>query len=130
MSYATYDFSESVDRAPISRSDIERVVSAWGQGNENTGSNKWHEEGGGTEWSGGFLLMLKDGTYGYLTGWCDYTGWGCQDGIEFHRFSERPTHADLLAKHEAWSQPPDESEWDIEPADLNRWLQTAEAQRP
>ena len=31
-------------------------------------------------WTGGFVLKLKDGRFAYLTGWCDYTGWGCQDG--------------------------------------------------
>ena len=23
---------------------------------------------------------LKDGRWWFLTAWCDYTGWGCQDG--------------------------------------------------
>lgn len=33
-----------------------------------------------------WLLAMKDGTYAYATGWCDYTGWSCQSGgdIEFY----------------------------------------------
>lgn len=26
------------------------------------------------------LFRLHDGRYALLTGWCDTTGWGCQDG--------------------------------------------------
>jgi len=33
---------------------------------ENDGEN-WH-----------WLLLLNDGTFAYLTGGCDYTGWDCQ----------------------------------------------------
>lgn len=34
---------------------------------ENDGPN-WH-----------WVIALKDRTYAYVTGGCDYTGWGCQD---------------------------------------------------
>ena len=26
------------------------------------------------------LVLLKDGRFAYLDGWCDYTGWDCQGG--------------------------------------------------
>jgi hypothetical protein len=26
---------------------------------------------------------MKDGTFGSAEGWCDYTGWDCQSGVEF-----------------------------------------------
>lgn len=26
------------------------------------------------------MFRLNDGRYAFLTAWCDYTGWGCQDG--------------------------------------------------
>lgn len=26
------------------------------------------------------VVKLKDGRYAFITAWCDYTGWGCQDG--------------------------------------------------
>ena len=29
------------------------------------------------------VIKLANGKYGYLTGWCDYTGWSCQDGANF-----------------------------------------------
>lgn len=30
----------------------------------------------GTDWSGGFVIEFQSGRWGYLSGWCDYTGWG------------------------------------------------------
>lgn len=31
-----------------------------------------------------WLCAMKDHTYAYATGGCDYTGWGCQDWGESH----------------------------------------------
>jgi len=60
----------------------------------------------GGEWSGGFVVELADGQFAHVTGWCDYTGWGCQDGASF------TLHATL---GEIEPKP----YWDKEPADLN-----------
>lgn len=75
MSYTVYDFSESLDRLNavdhgFAREDVRGCLAAWG------------ETGDMAEWEGGFLLLLRDGRAAYLTGWCDTTGWGCQDGIQ------------------------------------------------
>lgn len=130
MSYAVYDFTESLSRVGVQAVDIERVVSAWGKGNESEEgiAHYRHSEDTGTEWSGGFLCALRDGSFVYITGWCDYTGWGCQDGASVYRFGELPTRDVILAaaKDEYGDVPPD-SEWDTEPADLNRWLSAAAA---
>ena len=32
----------------------------------------------GESWIGAF--QLNDGRYIFISAWCDYTGWGCQDG--------------------------------------------------
>lgn len=123
MSYTTDDFSESIARWPLKASEIECVLSAWGKGSgmgEDAGHFKWADDGA-TEWSGGFLMRLKDGRYAYLTGWCDYTGWGCQDGVEVFYFDAQPDAATILVGS-GDTHAPDASEWDIEPADLNRWL--------
>lgn len=110
MDYDLYDFTESVQRSKIEESDIKHVKAAWG------GS----PEGGGS-WTGGFLLALKDGRWLYLSGWCDYTGWGCQDGIEEKYFDTEPTLESLAKdKAESWGTPP--SDWDIDPADLNNQI--------
>ena len=61
--YTRYDFSESIGVTGFDASTIKKVLKAWG-----------HSPGG--EWEGGFLLELVDGTYAYIGGWCDYTGWG------------------------------------------------------
>jgi len=35
-------------------------------------------EADGPNWHA--IVKMVDGKFGYLTGWCDYSGWGCQDG--------------------------------------------------
>lgn len=102
MSYARSDFSESMDRATITPDKIDKVLAAWGESTEGYG-----------EWSGGFLLKLKDGRFAYLTGWCDTTGWGCQDGASIDYFDKKPK----LSKCNN-----EEAQWDDAPADLNKWL--------
>ncbi len=37
-------------------------------------------EADGPRWY--YLYELKNGNFGSLWSWCDYTGWGCQDGGE------------------------------------------------
>lgn len=127
MSYATYDFTESLNLVPIAASDIAAVEAAWGSGDgmgTEAGHYKWAEDSA-TDWSGGFLLRLKDGTYAYVTGWCDYNGWGCQDGAEVHHYDSKPELSSLPPVSEYGCSVPPAEEWDIEPADLNRWLSTA-----
>lgn len=108
--YTRYDFSESLDRATVTPDHIETVVAAWG----NVDRDGACCDACGGEWSGGFLLTLKDGRYAYLTGWCDYTGWGCRDGANVTYYDARPSL-------EALEVFPDD-QWDLEPGDLNAWL--------
>ncbi len=30
-----------------------------------------------------WIVKLTDGRYAYIQGWCDYTGWDCQSGIDY-----------------------------------------------
>lgn len=106
MSWTTYDFVESVRIAGIKKEEIASVEAGWGQ------------PGDGNEWAGGFLMRLHDGTFAYVTGWCDYTGWGCQDGADLHRFAQRPK-LDALDVEYAYGKP---IEWEADPAGPNRWL--------
>lgn len=124
MSYATSDFTESLSRVKLERADIAEVVAAWGHGEgqgDDAGHFRWSEDGA-TDWHGGFLMRLHDGRFAYLTGWCDYTGWGCQDGATLCYFAERPTIAQMNAPLDEYSAAPTETEWDETPADLNLWL--------
>lgn len=124
MSYMTDDFSESLERTPIAATEVERVVAAWGRGDgmgHDAGHYRW-SEAGATDWRGGFLLLLRDGTYAYVTGWCDYTGWGCQDGVEVQRFDTKPDIASLTSED---IPAPGLVDWDLDPADLNRWLKVS-----
>lgn len=86
MSYAVGDFSECIACAirdteaglRVTKDMIARVVAAWGKG-DGMGDDAGHfrySEDGATEWNGGFLCALKDGRFAYISGWCDYTGWG------------------------------------------------------
>ena len=52
---------------------------------ENDGFN-WH-----------WIVRLKNGKYGYVTAWCDYTGWDCQSGGSVH-IANSARDAALLAK--------------------------------
>jgi len=122
--YTTYDFTESLDRVGIHREQIEHVIAAWG------------EHGSCAEWEGGFLLKLKDGRHAYIWGWCDTTGWGCQDGAQVEYSDERPSlvvkrgtpqhiggYLEVLGGGDPakWQQ-----DWDEDPADLNRYVETGE----
>ncbi len=114
MSFTRYDFEETLAIVSIAQSQIKRVLAAWGDSTEGWG-----------EWSGGFLLKLKDGAdkqYAYITGWCDTTGWGCQDGADVTYYSEEPT-TDILEKvTEDFTYGDDQIRWELEPTDLNRFI--------
>lgn len=105
--YTLSDFSESMDRTTITPDKIQSVIAAWGESTEGYG-----------EWSGGFMMLLKDGSYAYLTGWCDTTGWGCQDGADLTIYQQEPE----WRKFKRSEYRDDLADWDESPADLNKWL--------
>jgi hypothetical protein len=133
VSYTTEDFGESLSRVDLDRTTIDRVVAAWGMGDgqgRDAGHNRWSDTSV-TEWAGGFLMRLRDGRYAYLTGWCDYTGWGCQDGASLTYYDREPDKTALLGPraHDYPDEgPPDPDTWDVEPTDLNRWLRMETAE--
>ncbi len=98
--YTLSDFTESLRSVGFDESTLVSAVRSWGRSPEGFAS-----------WEGGFVLKLRDGRYAYLTGWCDTTGWGCQDGAEM-RFADSLEGLGL----------PDDVDWDHYPADLNRWI--------
>jgi hypothetical protein len=108
------DFTESLARVPLERSSIARVSRAVGCSPEDFGS-----------WEGGFVLELRARRWAFLFGWCDTTGWGCQDGAYLAFFRDEPTIEQLevawLAKMS--SQMP--RDWAEDPIDLNLWLADA-----
>lgn len=109
--YTTCDLSESLSGANLRREDIETVHYAWGYSPEGYGS-----------WTGGFILELKDGRFAKLTGWCDTTGWGCQDGVEITYHDSVPDKPAGF-RSDDWSEPPNAFVGvDHLPADLNRWV--------
>jgi len=62
----------SIARDRPRRSDVAQVLGAWGQ---------WGVYGGEQIYIVG-LFRLTDGRVLVLSGWNDYTGWGCQDGVQ------------------------------------------------
>lgn len=111
--YALEDFVETINGVEIKRDEIESVIKSWGDTN---GSSK---ESSGSELSFGAVLKLKDGRFAYVTGWNDYTGWGCQDGTEV-RYADTIEGLDLPKTQEYDKDP---IIWDESPIDLNEWLQ-------
>jgi hypothetical protein len=105
MTYTTYDFAESIKGQGIEPESINAVLAAWGY------------NGDYSEWTGGFLLEMADGTFSYITGWCDTTGWGCQDGTEICRFETMPELGSLKQ-----SYGDEKYDWDMAPSDLNRYI--------
>jgi hypothetical protein len=112
MSFSNYDFSESIRGEGIERESIKRVLAAHGV----TEASCCESCGG--EWSGGFLLEMKDGRFAYVTGWCDYTGWGCRDGTTVTWFDHEPDTTSLQAIGEV--------EWETVLPDLQRYIETGE----
>lgn len=40
-----------------------------------------------------WILKIKDKGFLLLSGWCDYTGWDCQSGVEEHGYYMTPLEA-------------------------------------
>lgn len=115
MSFSNYDFQETMNGQGIEREDVKRVVAAFGV----TAATACCDDCGG-EWSGGFLIEMKSGKFVYLTGWCDYTGWGCQDGTTKAEFDTKPALADLRDAKEG--------EWETTLPDLQKYIETGEGE--
>jgi hypothetical protein len=110
--YTTSDLCCSLEIVEIARETIEKVHYGWGHSPEGYGS-----------WEGGFILELKDGRFVKLTGWCDTTGWGCQDGSEVTYHDTLPKVPDDLRERDWSFNPGQPIVADHLPADLNRWVQ-------
>lgn len=117
--YTTSDLEESLSRVGIPRDSLDYCIAAWGESPEGYGS-----------WYGGFLLYTKHEDVLYVAGWCDTSGWGCQDGAQVERRAAVMLFdsCDVHGSYEAWDAFP-AFPWHIadrNPADLTRWLQTDE----
>jgi hypothetical protein len=121
MSYTLYDFTESLavcrrehsESAPKNE-ELVRCAAAYGDGGGQD-TNDYED------WYGGFLVELKSGKFAYISGWCDTTGWGCQDGAEVEFFDEKPALESLKRSFYSDGGGPT-SGWDLDPADLNKWI--------
>lgn len=61
-----YDWQEAMKYAQFTFQQIKRVILAT------------EGERDDSDWA--LVVELEGGGYGALTAWCDYTGWGCQEG--------------------------------------------------
>jgi hypothetical protein len=67
----------------------------------------WEDRGDFAEWSGALIGVFNGGRWFSASGWCDTTGWGCQDGTS-HYIGDGPkdvwrngltnTERDMLGK--------------------------------
>jgi len=109
MAYDLYDFTESIAGVGIEREQIKRCTLGFG------------DQGDYAEWDGGFVIELKDGRWALVCGWCDTTGWGCQDGTFVDWFDSEPTHDQIEAAYNAhfnYGDGPNLSEADKNPTDV------------
>jgi hypothetical protein len=72
-----YDWQEAMKYAKFQFTDIVRVLEA--------------REGERDESHWQLLVELHGGGFGTLDAWCDYTGWGCQEGGESDRYEDEAT---------------------------------------
>ena len=65
---------------PILLGDIERID----RYHVDYGGSKWTPDNrdGGSELNMVLLCELRDGRWASIVAWNDYTGWGCQDGVD------------------------------------------------
>jgi len=61
-----YDWLAAMNYAKFKFEDIQNVLYAK------------EGEPDGDDWK--LVVKLKSGKFGWLTAWCDYSGWGCQEG--------------------------------------------------
>lgn len=61
-----YNWKEAFEYAPFNTTDVAQVLH-YAEG-----------ENDGDSWVG--VFRLKDGKFGYVDAWCDYTGWDCRAG--------------------------------------------------
>jgi hypothetical protein len=106
--YCTNDFEESLKQVHLEAKPV-KVIKAWGRAEDADVCCHM-------DWSGGFVMELANGRYAYLSGWCDYTGWGCQDGAEIIT-ADSLDALDIPGKHYE-----NDIAWDENPADLNKWI--------
>lgn len=64
-----YDWKNAFERSRCNIDEVETIIASHdGQNDEE-------------HWEG--IFKMKDGKFIFLSAWCDYTGWGCQDGGSF-----------------------------------------------
>lgn len=115
MGYDLYDFTHSLEAVSIPITRMEHCSLGFGYSPEGYGS-----------WTGGFVCHTRSGAPWVLVcGWCDTTGWGCQDGAQAFEFDHEPTAEEVREAFIGYC-----GEWsaealddpDVDPADLNRML--------
>ena len=63
-----FDWQEAMKYAKFEFGDIKRII--------------YSKKGINDEENWELIVELKDGKFGWLSAWCDYSGWGCQEGGE------------------------------------------------
>lgn len=90
-----YDFNECLKYAPFKKEEVEEIIACSPGGADG---ESWH-----------YIVLLKKGRYGYVTGWCDYTGWGCREGGNGSIHGTAQEAVDQT-KSSTWDDRPEEDE--------------------
>lgn len=73
------------ERGKITTADIKEIHEWFVSYHGVRWVNRYPEtDGRGTELSMSVLCELNDGSWAWVTAWNDYTGWGCQDGVDIY----------------------------------------------
>lgn len=67
-----HDWEEVFSRIALDHRDVEEVLLHKGESPEGGGSIELEA-----------MLRMKDGTFTTIDAWADYTGWGCQDSVQY-----------------------------------------------
>ncbi len=93
-----HDWKEAMKYAKFTFSDIEKILVAI--------------EGENDEAHWKLIVKLKSGKIGWLDAWCDYSGWGCQEGGKSGIVDDYDK-ARLLIREIMWNES-EKIEFDIE----------------
>lgn len=84
------DFKEVMKYAPFKIKEIKEIVACIPGAADGYA---WH-----------YVCKLKNKKWGYVTAWCDYTGWGCQENGNGKIYSTKKDLIDALPEHEEYHE--------------------------
>lgn len=132
--YSVKDLSETLRRVRIKRDEVKKVLFAWGDTwipESGINGDTYDQIKGENHWEGGFILELNNGEVICISGYNDFTGWGCMDYVMLQKYNNTKTDNTWNVYKKMfqieWKEYKDANknkkiEADKDPVDLNRWI--------